>query len=104
MKITLLPTTAPGRWSPVLALGVLALFFIVRKVAMIMGHGPGNETFFSNPYAALSLFAWLCGAGAFFTGVIAFIKGKERSILTGLAALFGLLVLTWGIGEVVAPH
>ena len=54
MKISLLPASKLGTWSIVFALGVFVFFFIIRRIAMMLGRGLGNETFFSNPYAAIS--------------------------------------------------
>jgi hypothetical protein len=105
MKITALPTTKLGTWSIFLALGVFVFFFITRRMAMMLGGRPGNETFFGNPFAAISaILAWLSGAGAFVAGAVSFIKSRERSIFVGLAALFGLFVTLFGLGEFLVPH
>jgi hypothetical protein len=105
MKITLLPTTTPGKWSIWLVLGVFVCFFVLRRIGLILGRGSGNETFFSNLYAAIpALLAWLSGAGAFISGLLGIIMNKERSVLVLLAILFGLFVLLFGLGEILVPH
>ena len=105
MKITALPTTKLGTWSIFLALGVFVFFFFIRRMAMMLGGRPANETFFGNPFAAISaILAWLSGAGAFVTGIVSFIKSHEWSIFVGLAVLFGLFVTLFGLGEFIFPH
>jgi hypothetical protein len=72
---------------------------------MVLGRGTGNETFFSNLYAAIpALLAWLSGVSAFFSGLLGIIMKKERSVLVLLAILFGLFVLMFGLGEILVPH
>jgi hypothetical protein len=41
---------------------------------------------------------------AFVTGLISIVKSRERSILVFLAAIIGLLVLIFCLGEVIFPH
>jgi hypothetical protein len=86
-------------------LGVFVFFFFLRRIGMVLGRGTGNETFFSNLYAAIpALLAWLSGVSAFFSGLLGIIMKKERSVLVLLAILFGLFVLMFGLGEILVPH
>jgi hypothetical protein len=50
------------------------------------------------------LLAAISGAAAFFTGIIAIIKSKERSIPVFLTTLMGLFILIFCLGEVISPH
>ena len=105
MRLTLLPTTRQGIWSIVLALGVFLFMFVIRTLFMRLFHGMGNESFFSNPYAAISaILAGLSGLGALVVGIFAVAKKNERSLLVGVTILFGLFVVVFGMGELVSPH
>jgi hypothetical protein len=48
--------------------------------------------------------AWAAGSFAFFSGIFAVIRQKERAILVFIAALSGLFVFLFGVGEVLLPH
>ena len=104
MKITVLPSTKPGKWSIGLAIGVF-LFYFLSRLIVVLGNQRGGEEFFSNLFIAIPvLLAGLSGVAAFFTGIVGVVKDKERSILVILAILFGFLVLMFGLGEFVSPH
>ncbi len=103
MKFTILPKTAPGKWSIWLTVG-LVLFFVIMLLMVAAGQR-GGETFFSNLALAVPGFlAAICGIAAFFTGIIAIIKSKERSGLVFLAVIIGFQVLMFCLGEVLSPH
>ena len=103
MKISLVPKSAPGKWSIGL-IGGLVLFFVLLRLLVISGQR-GGETFFSNPALAISgLLAGACGIAAFFTGIFSIIFRRERSVLIFPAVIIGLFVLSFCLGEVLSPH
>jgi hypothetical protein len=103
MKISITPRTIPGKLSIGL-IGGLCLFFALLVILVAAGQR-GGDTFFSNPALAITgLLAGLSGIAAFFTGVIAIIKSRERSVFVFLAAFIGLDVLLFCLGEFLSPH
>jgi len=65
----------------------------------------GGEEFFSNLKLAFSgLISAICAVAAFFTGLIAVTKQKERSIIVFIAVGLGFLVLLFVLGEILFPH
>jgi hypothetical protein len=103
MKLTILPKTHPGKWSIGL-IGGLVLFFALLWLLAASGQR-GGDTFSSNLALAVpGLLAAICGIAAFFTGIIAIIKSKERSALVFLAVIIGLFVLFFCLGEILSPH
>lgn len=103
MRISIVPRTTLGKWSVGL-IGGLIFFFALLWVLVAAGQR-GGETFFSNPALTVpALLAAISGIAAFFTGVIGIIKSKERSILVFLAAVIGLFVLVFCLGEFLSPH
>ena len=103
MRVAILPKSGPGKCST----GLLAAFVVLLAVfQLLVASGQrGGETFFSNLALTIPmLIAGLCGAIAFFTGLIAVIRNKERSILVFLAILVGFFILLFSIGEFLFPH
>ena len=65
----------------------------------------GGKTFFDNLWISIPMLgAGAAAITAFFTGIIAIVRNKERSILVILGALIGLLVLWFVVGEILVPH
>ena len=103
MNITVMPKTTPGKWSIRLT-GGLFLFFALLLILVAAGQR-GGDTFFSNPaLAASALLAAICGIAAFFTGAIAIVFRRERAALVFPAAIIGLFVLVFCLGEVLSPR
>jgi hypothetical protein len=103
MKLAVLPKTIPGKLSLGL-IGGLFLFSILLRLLVVAGQR-GGATFFSNPALAVTgLLAAASGIGAFFTGIIAVIRSRERSGLVFLAVIIGLFVLFFCLGEILSPH
>jgi hypothetical protein len=98
-----MPHTRWGNWAAEAVAGFV-VFFGLANVAIALGER-GGATFFSNPLIAVPmLLAAISGVAAFFTGLYGFIRGRERSILAGLATLVGFFVLLFIIGELAFPH
>jgi len=88
MKTTFAPKTNTGKW----ALG-LSLAFIILITFKILG---------SMPLPTFSIAA--IGLVGFIVGVFAIIKNNERSILTFIPILVGLVIILWTLGELIYPH
>jgi hypothetical protein len=69
---------------------------------------PGVETpdnpILRVPLAAIGGIGLILGVAAFFTGLYAFFRQKERGLLIYLSLLLGLFALTFILGEVLIPH
>lgn len=97
------PSSRSGRWS----LGFLVGFFVffgLFQLLVFFGQR-GGETFFSNLYLAFSML--IAVGSVIVAGVMAFIAifwRRERSFLSFLGLLLGLLVLVFVIGELAFPH
>jgi hypothetical protein len=103
MKVHFIPKTTLGKWSAGLIIAFIA--FIVAFYFLIVSGQRGGETFFSNLALAVPmLIAGISGASAFFTGLTGIITSRERSIVVYLATLTGLLVLIFGLAEIIFPH
>lgn len=102
-KATIIPTTRLGKWSFWLITAFLWLFLLLRL--LIVSGQRGGETFFDNLLLSIpGALAGLCAVVAFFTGIIAIVKHKERSILVFISSTVGLLVLIFVSGEFLFPH
>ena len=103
MKNIFIPHTTLGRWS----VGFIAafLFFTVLLTIIAASGARGGDTLFSNMALALPmLLAAFCGVASFFTGLLSIIVSKERAIFVVIAAVLGLDVLVFGLGEILFAH
>jgi len=92
-----------GWWSAGGFVG--SILFLVLFNALITSGQRGGDTFFSNPWLALTILASAILAIA--SGVLAVVavgRDRERSIFGFLAILLGLIVLVFVIGEIAFPH
>jgi len=99
-----MPKTFLGKWS----VGLIVAFFLLLATGMfvvsVLGQ-TGGETFFDNPVISIPMLGAGAGAiAAFFTGVSAIVRNKERSVFVFVSSLIGLLVLFFVLGEVFSPH
>jgi len=97
------PSTRLGWWS----LGFLIGFFVFFSLFFLLVDSGqrGGETFFSNPWLAMSMLIAASSAilGGI-TAVVAVFGRRERSLLSILALLIGLFVLAFVLGEIIYPH
>jgi hypothetical protein len=104
VKITFLPATTLGKWAIRLTI-LLVLFFLLATAIVVLGHQTGGETVTANNNIAIPmLLAMVSGVSAFFTGVLAILKNKERSVLVFISTIIGLSVLIFLLGEFLVPH
>ena len=103
-KFSFLPKTKLGKWS----VGLIIIFFLLIILGnfIVKVQGPrDDQTFFDNPILSIPvLFAGFAGILAFFTGIVATLKLKERSIIVFVATTFGLFILFFVLGEILVPH
>lgn len=98
-----MPRTRAGRWSLRL-LGVSLIFFAAFYSLVATGQR-GGDTFFGNPWLSGTILpAGGAAVAAATVGLVGVIKQQERSPAVYIAVVLGLLVLAFGIAEVVAPH
>ena len=103
MKLHFMPKTALGKWS--VALIVAFIVLLVSFQILVASGQRGGETFFSALILTVPiLIAGISGVSAFVTGLIGVIRSRERSISVYLAVTIGLLVLLWGLAEIIFPH
>ncbi len=94
MQIGILPKSALGRWSVVLA-AVFILLSIMFAILTGLGGEPG-------PFALIFIVNILIGVSfiaAFVTGLVSIIKSRERAILVYLAMLVGFGALLFYLGS-----
>ena len=98
-----MPKTTLGKWS--VALIFAFIVFLISFQLIVASGQRGGETFFSALVLTVPiLIAGICGVSAFVTGLIGVIRSRERSVIVYLAVTIGLLVLLFGLGEIIFPH
>ena len=98
-----MPESRLGKWSVGLIIVFLLLFATLQL--LVASGQQGGATFFSNLVLAIpGSLGGISGVFAFFTGIVAIIKSKERSVPVFLAAAMGLFILIFLLGEILSPH
>lgn len=78
--------------------------FVVALAGSLSGQEGGN-TLFENPFLAVTmLIAGAAGVGAGALAAYGIVARRDRATLLFLVAWSGLMILVFGLGEVVAPH
>lgn len=97
------PSTRPGWWSVGLSVGFLVFFCLFQT--LVASGQRGGETFFSNPWLALSILtAAVSAIAAGATAAVAIFWRRERSFFSVVALFLGLFVAVFVLGEIVVPH
>ena len=103
MGFSIKPNTGLGKWSVRLIAG--SLIFFILFFSLVASGQRGGDTFFSNPALAIPmLLAAISAICAFLTGIAGILKNKERAISVFLSTAVGLIVLIFGILEIIFPH
>ncbi len=103
MKLHFMPKTTLGKWSVALIVAFIVLLLLFQFLVALGQRG--GETFFSALILTVPiLIAGISGVSAFITGLIGVIRSRERSVIVYLAVAIGLLVLLWGLAEIIFPH
>jgi hypothetical protein len=90
MKLVFLPKTTPGKWS--VGLSLAFIFLIGLKIAGFI------------PIPLPTPFIALLGIAGLIVSLAAIFRNKDRSILTFLPVLVGLVILLWIAAEMIFPH
>lgn len=93
MNIQLYSKTTAGKWAAILTLLFIALMAIKLSALAMLIRLP-----LPTPFLAI------IGVIGFLLGIISVLKNKDRSILTLLAILIGLLIILWTAAEIAIPH
>lgn len=88
MNIRLFPETKEGRGA-----ALLMLLFILIMAFKVLVRFP-----LPTPLIAV------IGAGGAVLGTLSVMKNKDRSLLTWLSILIGLLIIVWTAAELAFPH
>ena len=109
MRLVFLPKTALGKWSLVLIIIMPILFFIGLRLVDLLYEGvPSGKTIpediIARPALALTMLTgMLFGTLAFFLGIIAIIKQRERALLVYLSTVMGGLLILFLLAHLVEP-
>ena len=93
MKIQLWSKTTAGKWA-----ASLTLLFIVLMSLKLLTLGISIRIPLPTPFIAG------LGVIGFIMGIVSFVKNKDRSLLTLLSFLVGLLIIFWVAAEIAFPH
>lgn len=96
------PVTSMGWWAAGLGIGFVVLF-LINALALI----PFSAAWppWSRPLMIFyGLFMLACGLGGAVAGLLALLRGGERSWLVWLPLLPGALVIFLLLGEFLVPH
>jgi len=93
MKTQLYSKTTAGKWAAILTLLFIASMAIKLSALAMLIRLP-----LPTPFLAI------IGFIGFLLGIISMVKNKDRSILTLLAILVGLLIIFWTAAEIMFPH
>jgi len=105
-----LPVTTPGKWSVGLTLAMPLLFIIGSSFTnSLYGSVPAGNTILTDiaarPALALTMLGGMAaGISAFFTGLLAIVRQKERAFVVYLTSMIGALFIVFLAGEILFPH
>jgi hypothetical protein len=97
--LTALPSTTAGRWCVLLAivsLAALAVFFLVGR--------PDADPVIGALMLGSILTTAAAGVASLVAGVVALLRSGERGLLLALPILWGLVVTSFALGELLMPH
>ena len=102
--MSVLPKTLLGKWP----VGLIILFFLLLATGMfvvsVLGQ-TGGETIFDNLWISIPMLgAGACAIAAFIVGGFSIVKNHERAILVFIAAILGLMILIFVLGEFLTTH
>lgn len=93
MKIQLISKSVSGKVA-----AILSLVFIALMGVKLSPLGEVINLPLPTPFLAV------IGVVGFVFGIISFSKNKDRSVMTLLSMLVGLLIIIWTLAEVLFPH
>ncbi|MDD4774043.1 MAG: hypothetical protein PHZ09_10670 [Eubacteriales bacterium] len=89
MKLQLYSKTTIGKWAAILTLAYIVLMLIKLFIRILPLPSPAIA---------------VIGVAGAVTGVISFVKNKDRTVLTLVSIVLGLLILVWVALEFAFPH
>jgi hypothetical protein len=101
--LTLLPATTTGRWSVALALisvAALAVFYLMAGAGQTGGDSFADNWLLTGPI----LVVLVAGVGGLLAAIVAILRSGERGVLLALPILWGLVVTSFTLGELLVPH
>lgn len=107
MKIDFMPQSRSGKWSVGFGIALVILMALSLIFAVAIGGDPAViavSPLLSILNVALNLTLNLAGLLSLIVGIYTIIKHKEWSVWKPLAALYGLAVLMFLLGEFLFPH
>jgi cytochrome bd-type quinol oxidase subunit 2 len=97
------PGTRTGKWSTGFLAG--SIVFFILFYALVAAGQRGGETFFSNLWLSLTILpAALAAIVAGVLACVAILRDRERSLISIVALLLGVLVTIFAVGEIAFPH
>jgi hypothetical protein len=98
VKLYFIPKTRLGKWS----ISFIIAFIVFLVIHLILAASPLPETSSANPYLIVPiLLAAISGVLAFFLGLIAIIKSKERAFLVFISTILGFFVVWFVVASMV---
>ncbi|MEJ2347984.1 MAG: hypothetical protein P8Y17_02160 [Patescibacteria group bacterium] len=110
MKVKLIPKSKLGKLSVGLIIAMPILYSIGMSFTdSLYKSVPAGKTILKDimerPALALTMLSgMITGVSAFFVGLVAITRERERAVLVYVATLIGMLHILFLIGEVVFPH
>jgi hypothetical protein len=108
--VRIMPKTLPGKWSLVLIVAMPVFFFVgfSSKDWLYSSVSSGStilQDINRRPMLALTMLSGMAaGVSAFFVGIAAIMKQKERALLVWISTLLGAFVILFIFGEIIFPH
>ncbi len=102
-----MPNTKAGKWAVGFGIANVVLTALSLLAAAAIGGDPAviaGNPLFSILSVTLSVMFSLAGPLSLLLGIFTIIKYKEWSVCKYLAALYGLAVLLFVLGEFLFPH
>jgi ABC-type transport system involved in multi-copper enzyme maturation permease subunit len=101
--VNFLPKTRLGKGSMIF-IAIFFLFFAALQILVAMGQR-GGEGFPGNLLLFVpGVLAAASGVAAFFVGLFAIIRKRERGILVFISVFLGFLIIFFLFGEIIVPH
>lgn len=90
MKIQIWPKPKSGKWAAIFTMLFILAMFLKQMTLGIM----------PLPIPVIAII----GVIGFVFGTVSLVKNKDRSILTLLSIIIGLLIIFWVAAEIAFPH
>lgn len=105
-----MPKSKLGKWSIGLIVTMPALFFLAQQFMHWFYEGVSSgdtilDDVVNRPFLAVTMLVGMAsGASAFFTGIIAILKQKDKGFLVYISTVLGALTIIYLTMEMAFPH